>query len=125
MKVLVDSSVWVAYLRGNGDPSPVDALIEEGLIATNDIILAELMPPLLVRGENKLVGLLRVMERLPLSVDWDEIVRMQVACLRGGINKVGIPDLIVAQHAMQNDLALFSRDKHFALMSKHFVLHLY
>ena len=125
MKVLVDSSVWVEYLRGPGDPAPVDGLIEEGLIVTNDLILAEMMPPLLVRGENKLVGLLHVIERLPLSVDWDEIVQMQVACLRGGINKVGIPDLIVAQHAVQNNLVLFSRDKHFSLMSKHFPLSLY
>jgi predicted nucleic acid-binding protein len=44
---------------------------------------------------------------------------MQVTCLRNGINKVGIPDLILAQHAMQNDLSVFSLDKHFSLLSRH------
>jgi len=119
MKVLVDSSVWVAYLRGTSDLPTLDWLIEEGLVVTNDLILAELLPPLLVRGERKLVCLLRDIECLPLTLDWDDIIQMQVTCLRHGINKVGVPDLIIAQHARQNDLSLFSTDKHFALMSKH------
>jgi len=119
MKVLVDSSVWVAYFRGTGDLPAVDWLIEEGLVVTNDLILAELTPPLLVCGERKLVRLLCDIERPPLTLDWDGIIQMQVTCLRNGINKVGIPDLVIAQHAMQNNLSLFSLDKHFPLLSRH------
>jgi len=125
MKVLVDTSVWVAYLRGADEGLGVDWLIEEGLLVTNDMILAELTPPLVVGGKRTLVGLLRDVERLPLALDWDGIVQMQVTCLRNGINKVGIPDLIIAQHAIQNELALFSLDKHFALLGRHFPLHLH
>jgi len=62
---------------------------------------------ILARGERKLVGLLRDIERLPLTLDRDDIIRMQATCLRHGINKVGVPDLIIAQHARQNDLSLF------------------
>lgn len=124
MNVLVDSSVWVAYFRGTSDLPTLDWLIVEGLVVTNDIILAELTPALLVRGERKLVGLLREIERVPLAVDWGGIIEMQVTCLRNGINKVGIPDLVVAQHAMQHDLSLFSLDKHFRLLSKHVALKL-
>ena len=124
MKVLVDSSVWVAYFRGTDDLPEVDWLIEEGLVVINDLILAELSPALLVRGERKLVRLLRDIECLPLTLDWDEIIRFQVICLRNGINKVGIPDLIIAQHAIQNNLSLFSLDKHFPLLSKHIPLNL-
>ena len=125
MNVLVDSSVWIAYFRGTSDLPSLDWLIEEGLAVTNDIILAELTPALLVRGEMKLVGLLREIERVPLTLDWDGIIEMQVTCLRNGINKVGIPDLIVAQQAMQYNLSLFSLDKHFRLLSKHVVLQLH
>jgi len=125
MSVLVDSSVWIAYFRGKGNPSAVDWLIEEGLIVANDLILAELIPPLLVRGERKLVSLLRDIERIPLSLDWDGIVQLQVTCLRNGINKVGIPDLIIAQQAIQRDLALLSLDKHFPLLCRHVPLRLY
>ena len=119
MKVLVDSSVWVAYFRGTGHLAALDWLLEEGLAVTNDLILAELTPPLLVRGERKLVRLLHDIRRPPLDPDWEGLVQLQVTCLRHGINKVGIPDLIIAQHAMQNDLSLFSLDKHFSLLSRH------
>lgn len=124
MKVLVDSSVWVAYLRGSSELPTLDWLIEEGLVVTNDLILAELLPPLILRGERKLAGLLHDIERFPLTIDWDDIIQMQVTCLRHGINKVGVPDLIIAQHARQNDLSLLSTDKHFTLMNKHISLKL-
>jgi predicted nucleic acid-binding protein len=117
MKTLVDSSVWVAYFRGTVDLPDVDWLIEEGLLVTNDLILAELTPALLVRNERRLVALLRQIERVPLTVDWESLIELQVTCLRHGINKVGIPDLIIAQHAMQNHLSLFTLDKHFSLLS--------
>jgi predicted nucleic acid-binding protein len=124
MNVLVDSSVWIAYFRGTSDLPSLDWLIEEGLAVTNDLILAELTPALLVRGERKLVGLLREMECVPLALDWEGIIEMQVTCLRNGINRVGIPDLIIAQNAIQHNLALFSLDKHFRLLSKHVTLNL-
>jgi len=125
VKILVDSSVWIAYFRGVGDTAPLDWMIEEGIVATNDLILAELTPLLLFRGERKLVNLLREIERVPLALEWDGIVEMQVLCLRQGVNKVGIPDLIIAQHAIQNDLALFSLDRHFALLARHLPLTLH
>jgi len=125
MKVLVDSSVWVAYLRGVGDTTPVDWLIEEGLVVTNELVLAELTPPLLVRGERKLISLFMEIERIPLTLEWEAIIQMQVLCLRNGINKVGIPDLIIAQHAIQNDFELFSLDKHFALLARQIPLNLH
>lgn len=124
MKVLVDSSVWVAYFRGTSDLTALDWLIEEALVVTNELILAELTPALVVRGQRRLVGLLREIESIPLVLDWQGIIDMQITCLRHGINKVGIPDLIIAQHAMQNDLSLFSLDKHFRLLSKHVPLSL-
>jgi predicted nucleic acid-binding protein len=125
VNVLVDSSIWVAYFRGVGDASRLDWLISEDLLVTNDLILAELIPFLEARRERKLIGLLESVKRLPLQVDWRDIVRMQVSCLRHGINKVGIPDLMIAQHALRNRLALYAMDKHFELMSKHLGLTLY
>jgi predicted nucleic acid-binding protein len=46
-----------------------------------------------------------------------------IAC--NGTNRVGLPDLIVAQHAMQHNLSLFFLDKHFRLLSKHVALKLH
>jgi predicted nucleic acid-binding protein len=119
MSVLVDSSVWVHYLRGDArNDDRLDWLIDEGLVVTNDLILAELLPPLIVRREGKLVSLLREIPTLPLDLDWPGLVADQVACLRNGINKVGLSDLIIAQNARRNAVPLFSHDKHFRLMSR-------
>ena len=53
-----------------------------------------------------------------LETDWNGIRALQETCLRSGINKVGIPDLMIAQQAIQLGMPLFSLDRHFALMSK-------
>jgi hypothetical protein len=44
--VSIDTSVWIAYFRGEGDLDDVDWLIDENLVVTNDLILAELDPDL-------------------------------------------------------------------------------
>ena len=125
MSVLVDSSVWVDYFRGRGYADDLDLLIEENLVVTNDLILAELIPPLHIRKQNRLIVLLKEVERFSIAPDWDNLVQMQITCLHNGINGVGIPDLIIAQNAIQNGLQLLTRDKHFALLSKHVPLSVY
>jgi len=125
VSILVDSSVWIEYFRGARSGNALDSLIDENLIVVNDLILAELLPALHMRRQRKLINLLKEVARSPVQVDWDDIIQMQITCLRNGINKVGIPDLIIAQHAMQNGLELFSHDKHFAKLGRHVPLSLY
>ena len=125
MSVLVDSSVWIDYFRDTGHADTLELLIEENLIVTNDLILAELIPPLSLRKENSLVSLLRGIKRQPVVIDWDEIIRIQTLCLRDGINGIGIPDLMIAQNAVQGGLRLLSNDNHFTLISKYTSLDIY
>jgi len=51
-------------------------------------------------------------------LDWDELVTMQVACLEDDINKVRIPDLIMAQDSIRSGLRVFPVDRHFLLLSQ-------
>jgi predicted nucleic acid-binding protein len=125
MSILVDSSVWIAYFRGTSALPELEWLIDENLITTNDLVLAELIPYLLIRKRQRLISLMSEINRLPLAIDWADIIQMQTICLRRGINAVGIPDLIMAEHAIQNHLALFSLDEHFTLMSKYLPLSIY
>lgn len=125
MNVLVDSSVWVDFFRGKGSADPLELLIEENLVVTNDLILTELIPPLHLRKQNRLIALLKEVERRPIIPNWDDLVQMQITCLKNGINGVGIPDLIIAQNAIQHDLQLLSRDKHFDLLCEHIPLSIY
>jgi len=116
--VLVDTSAWIDYFRGGSDSSRLDVLIEEDLIVTNDLILAELVPFLKVRNQRKLMELLSSVRRLPLEIDWQEIIEVQTRCLRQGLNGIGIPDLIIAQNAKQHGCEVFSLDGHFVLLRK-------
>ena len=125
MSVLVDSSAWTDYFRGAGEADTIDLLIEENLIVTNDLILAELVPALRIQKQRRLIALLREVKRYPVQIDWDDIEQMQITCMRNGINGIGIPDLMIAQNAIQNNLHLLARDKHFDLMSEHMPLFVY
>ena len=44
MGVLVDTSIWIDYFRDGDNSKDLDYLIDENLIVTNDIMLAELSP---------------------------------------------------------------------------------
>jgi hypothetical protein len=125
MSVLVDTSVWIDYFRNTGKADTMDLLIEENVIVTNDLILAELIPPLRLRKEQSLITLLREIMKQPVVVEWDEIIRLQISCLQDGINGIGIPDLIIAQNAVQGKHQLLSNNKHFTLILKYLSLDLY
>ena len=117
-KVLVDSSVWIGYFRGIEEAKHLDQLLDTNTVFTNDLILAEIIPSLLLRKEKELVDLMGSIERLKLDIDWIGLTQYQVLNLKSGLNRVGIPDLIIAQNAIQNGIQLFSFDKHFDLMKK-------
>lgn len=117
-KVLVDSSVWINYFKGKESVSILGQLIDNNLICINELILAEILPFLGQKRETHLIGLLRSVEIKPLHIDWEEIVKFQKLNLAEGINKVGIPDLIIVQNVRDYGCALFTVDKHFELMGK-------
>jgi len=117
-KILVDSSIWIGYFRGIEDSKHLSVLLDANMIYINDLILAELVPALLIKKEKELVNLMNSIERLRLDIDWIGITQIQVMNLKNGLNRVGIPDLIIAQNAIQNNVQLYSFDKHFELMKK-------
>ena len=116
--ILVDSSVWIDFFKGKENTIPLFELIENNTICINDLILAELLPSVVHKREKELVELLNSITKLDLVVNWNQITSMQILNLRNGINKVGIPDLIIAQNAIEHGVELFSIDNHFFLMEK-------
>ena len=118
MAVLVDTSIWIDYFRSGENSADMEFLIDENLIITNDIILAELIPYLKIKKQTKVVNLLYEVTKIPLDIHWEEIIEFQLKCLKSGANGVGIPDLIIAQNAKQNNCTIYSLDKHFRLLNK-------
>ena len=119
--VMVDSSVWVSYFRGGeGSDSVADAvdyLLAGDEVIVDEIILTELIPFMRIRGEAEAENALLALANPPMEIDWPQLRQWQEQCLRSGINKVGIPDLIIAQHAKNMDVPLFSLDRHFPLIA--------
>jgi predicted nucleic acid-binding protein len=117
-KVLVDSSVWIDYFKSGGLPN-LDRLIQEDLVCINELILTELLPYLELKKEYDVIDSLITFELIPLNIDWDIIRDYKLMNLKTGINKVGIPDLIILQQVIDQNISLFSLDKHFKLMQSH------
>ncbi|HKK64908.1 MAG TPA: PIN domain-containing protein [Clostridia bacterium] len=124
-KMLIDSSVWIEYFKSENKHKVIDELIEENVICTNKLILTELLPYLYIKKENELIDSLNTIEKIEIKINWDTITKMQIKNIKNGINKVGIPDLIILQNVIENDLILYSIDKHFLLMKKVFDFNLY
>ena len=116
MQVLVDTSVWIEYFRTGKNTEKLDLLIDENIIVINDLILAELIPPLKARKQQEVIKLLSSINKLELTINWNQIIEFQFKCLKNGLNGIGIPDLIIAQNAKQNHCSIYTNDKHFQLM---------
>ena len=117
MSVLVDTSIWIEYFRTGKNAEKLDLLIDENIIVTNDLILAELIPPLRAQNQKDVIKLLSSIHKLDLIIDWNQIIEFQFKCLKNGLNGIGIPVLIIAQNAQQNHCLIYTYDKHFALMA--------
>ena len=120
MSVLVDSTVWTSYFRGTKGEEKVaealDYLLSGDEASVNEVIRTEVMPMMTVRGED--ASLLEAVRCPVLSIDWPSVRALQVKCLRSGLNKVGIGDLVIALDAVSRDEPLFSLDRHFRLIKK-------
>jgi len=68
MSVLVDTSLWIDYFRGGNHSKGLDVLIDENIIVTNEIILAELTPYLKLKKQTKIIDLLHELNHYALKV---------------------------------------------------------
>jgi predicted nucleic acid-binding protein len=115
--VLIDTSIWIDYFKGKESALLLNELIDSNDVCVNDLILAELIPSIEQRKEHDLKDMLYSITTLTIDIDWHEIIQMQIKNLQSGINNVGIPDLIIVQNIVENDVKILSSDRHFDLMS--------
>ena len=116
MIVLVDSSVWIDYFKSGRRSEKLDYMIDENIVVTNDLILAELVPFLRIRNQRKIVRLMEAIGKLRMNIILDEIIEYQYMCLKKGVNGIGLPDLIIAQNAKQHHTEIYTLDSHFTMM---------
>jgi predicted nucleic acid-binding protein len=118
MSCIVDSCVWIDFFSKKKHFDTISELLIKDEIYTNSIILAELRPVAKVGKQKGFINCISAIDKIPLSIDWEEIEEIQYNCVRNGINGVGLMDIAVAQNAKQNELAVFSTDKHMSFLNK-------
>lgn len=125
--ILVDSSVWIDYFHQStlDHVELLEDFIKRQLVVTNDVILAEITPKLLHKGEEKAVRVLRLYREKPLNTDWAQIVDLKKKSIRLGLQGIGILDLMIAQHAIQHRYTVLTADRHFRQIATFTSLDLY
>jgi len=116
MRILVDSSIWIDYFKSGKNSGKLDYYIDENILVINNLILSELVPFLKMKKQKKIIALLYSINKLELNINWEQLIDYQHKCLKNGINGIGIPDLIIAQNAIQNHCTVYSLDNHFKMM---------
>jgi predicted nucleic acid-binding protein len=121
--VLVDSSVWIAYLRG--DPLIEVALLAEALEQGAPVWLA---PPILqevLQGADspaRFARWNRVLGELPMIIaDPKEAARsaahLYARCRWAGVTPRSANDCLIATHAILAGMPLLHRDRDFSLIA--------
>ena len=116
MGYIVDSNIWIEFFnRGNYFDS-VSSLLNDNEAYINKIILAELIPSSRAKREEEFIECLYGIGLLELYIDWDEIIEIQYHCIKNEINKLGLLDIAIAQNAKQNNVGIFTINRHMILL---------
>ena len=120
--VLIDSSVWIDFFKGNEKVAFISGILLAGLACTNEVVLTELLPSMRVKKEENLIKLMRQVRKFDMEIDWPQLRNIQSINLQNGNNKVPLTDIMIAQNCIQNDLKLITTDKHFIKMAEYLPL---
>jgi predicted nucleic acid-binding protein len=124
--ILIDSSIWVRYLRRGADPAMVlhvRSWLDAGRVATTDAIKLELLPACRTEPEHlRLSTTLDALHSLPSddavwsTASWNGFVLRRVGVI------VPAMDLLIATVAQQFGVELAYMDHHYELMAPHLSL---
>ena len=122
--VLVDSSVWIAFLRDSGGPEVdlLGQLIDERRAATTDVVLLEVLAG--TTDEERAGRLRRFLAGAELlrqqsPVDAEHAAALYRACRRAGETPPSLNDCLVAAVALRHGVPVLHRDHDFTVLAAH------
>jgi hypothetical protein len=121
MTTLIDSSVWVDYLRG-GEPDlsdRIDEMLDADLVYANGTVLGEVLYG--AKNPKAFNALKETFRGLHLLDDTCEIFARaaQAGCeLRDDGITVPLTDIVIAVQCTEHDLSLLTRDRHFQMIAR-------
>ena len=129
--ILVDTSVWIEYLRDTDDPvvPELDRLFSEGAdVRTTEPIIMELLAGATTQKQEALIT--QLTNGLPLvpiqpALDYRSAAQIFVASGRNGHPIRSLGDCLIAAVAMRGGAELFHRDRDFGYIAEVAPLRLY
>jgi predicted nucleic acid-binding protein len=122
--ILVDSSVWIAYLRGQESRATrrLESAFGRERILVGDVVLLEVLQG--ARSEAHAGHLERVLRRFEIVSLLDAELAVQAAGNYRKLRAMGIairktPDVIIGTFCIENRCALLHDDRDFAPMEAH------
>lgn len=119
--IIIDTSVWIDYLRGKNLPliSDVNSIIRQRLARTLNVIVAELIRGSLHQKEIKIIQ--QTIASIPQPIfptdPWSDVGMFCFSLARKGLS-CGLIDAYIAHTAIQNHWAIFTLDKDFDRIAK-------
>jgi predicted nucleic acid-binding protein len=114
---LLDTSVWIHYLRFDGQQelkTAVKNALIEGRVLSCSVVRTEILVG--SRDEKSFAKLSEHFEAVPdISIDatvWEGAARLGYTLRKKGIT-IPLPDLLIAEAAMQREAVLWHVDNHF------------
>jgi predicted nucleic acid-binding protein len=120
-KVLIDTSVWIAYLKGADVPlaERVDEILAHSTVCVPRVVIAELIQG--AKTEKEIAVIEEFAEAFTIidqtAESWQKAGRLSFAMKRKGIS-VHLVDCYIAVLASENECRIFSLDKHFQGIKK-------
>lgn len=118
MNVVVDTSVWVDFFRGQALPQ-LEKALEEARVYVTPLIVSELISGARTKKEEK--QLLNFLDNLPcVEMDfahWVEVGRLRQKCLKKGL-AISTPDTHIAHAASAVSASLMAKDKIFSMIAR-------
>ncbi len=119
-KILVDTSIWIEFFRGNEEIKPViERYLDNRLICCSGLIMGELLQGAKTEKEFGVIkSFIDCFEFLPEKmVHWLHAGRLSFDLRRKGIT-VSLSDCFIAVIAIYYGVSVYTNDEHFHLMEK-------
>ena len=120
MKVLVDSSVWIPFLRGHSElPKEVSVAMSEGSAQLCTVVCGEIFRGVRGTREERIAKELSALcTSLPMDDKaWEEAARLGQVATQSGLN-CPLADVLIVACAKRHGAALVHNDKHFEALEK-------
>ncbi len=120
--ILVDTSVWIDWLRKGTRPATLrlDRLIDEEDIALAQVVMQELFMG--ARGEEQLAELCAYFDALPVllpsRLTYADAGALYARCRWAGVTPRSPHDCLIAQIAIEHDIALLHDDRDFEYLAQ-------